>query len=129
MSAVRLTHVSMDQYFKSIENVARDQGFEQILPSSIRTGPNVKTLQPIIAQPIPTTVVDSGSPTSLESPAPTILSPQPLTSRFLRASSPANEYPVRSVSPADSIVFDRMADRIHRTPNPEVQMAQTLGVH
>ncbi|KAJ4393329.1 Glucosamine-6-phosphate isomerase (Glucosamine-6-phosphate deaminase) (GNPDA) (GlcN6P deaminase) [Gnomoniopsis smithogilvyi] len=117
------------KYFKSIENVARDQGFEQILPSSIRTGPNVKTVQPIIAQPVPTTVVEEGSPTSLESPAPTILSPQPLTSRFLRASSPAREYPVRSVSPADSIVFDRMADRLQRTPNPEVQMAKPLGVH
>ncbi len=96
------------QYFKSIEEVARTQGFEQILPSRMRTGPG----------PIPRTVVD-------EVQSPTILAPQPTTSRMLRA-SPATEYPVRSVSP--DLVPDRMADRItsvdrtfagRLTPNPE----------
>ncbi|ROV96628.1 hypothetical protein VPNG_09025 [Cytospora leucostoma] len=61
---------------------------------------------------------------------PSILAPQPTTSRFLQASSPANEYPVRSVSP--DFVPDRMADRIadaglaalRLTPNPEVQVAR-----
>lgn len=131
------------QYFKSIEKVASSQGFEQILPSSIRTGPDVKGTRPVHAQPLPTTVVidevsppvsptrDDDSPYPCASP--TILHPQPTTSRFLRATSPANEYPVRSVSP--DFVPDRMADRIadaglaamRLTPNPEVQ--QTASVH
>lgn len=121
--------------------MARDQGFEQILPSSIRTGPNVKAVKPITAQPVPTTVVDevspASSPSSPQSPAPTILAPQPTTSRFLRASSPANEYPIRSVSPDFDLVPDRMADRMPEpgfaamrlTPNPEAQMTRQVGVH
>ncbi|KAK8085043.1 hypothetical protein PG997_006314 [Apiospora hydei] len=100
------------KYFKSIELVARAQGFEQILPSTIRTGQT----------PIPKTVVEEiASPTIISSP--TILQPQPVTSRLLRA-SPATEYPVRSVSP--DLVPDRMADRVgvpdltqRLTPNPE----------
>ncbi|KAI9151734.1 Glucosamine-6-phosphate isomerase 1 [Paramyrothecium foliicola] len=97
------------KYFKSIEKVAREQGFEQILPSKVRTGNG----------PIPVTKVDEVS-------SPTILSPQPTTSRLLRA-SPASEYPIRSVSP--DLVPDRMASRIPEpklnqrlTPNPEQQM-------
>ena len=100
---------SSQQYFKSIENVAREQGFEQILPSKVRTGNG----------PIPITKVD-------EVASPTILSPQPTTSRLLRA-SPASEYPIRSVSP--ELVPDRMASRIPEpmlnqrlTPNPEQQL-------
>ncbi|OTB02167.1 hypothetical protein M426DRAFT_322876 [Hypoxylon sp. CI-4A] len=96
------------KYFKSIEQVARQQGFEQILPSSIRTGPG----------PVPKTVVD-------EVQSPTIQHPQPITSRLLLA-SPATEYPVRSVSP--DLVPDRMADRVgipdisrRLTPQPEHQ--------
>ena len=105
------------QYFKSIEKVAREQGFEQILPSKIRTGPG----------PIPKTVID-------EVQSPTILSPQPTTSRLLRA-TPAAEYPVRSVSP--ELVPDRMADRLpdpgfaamRLTPQPEKQiLRQTNSV-
>ncbi|KAJ3943459.1 Glucosamine-6-phosphate isomerase (Glucosamine-6-phosphate deaminase) (GNPDA) (GlcN6P deaminase) [Colletotrichum fioriniae] len=65
------------KYFKSIEKVAREQGFEQILPSKIRTGPS--------PPPIPITRID-------EVDTPTILHPQPTTSRLLRA-SPATEYP------------------------------------
>jgi glucosamine-6-phosphate deaminase len=126
------------QYFKSIEKVATSQGFEQILPSSIRTGPNVKSFKPISAQPIPTTVIDEVSPPlSPKESSPTILSPQPTTSRLLRASSPANEYPVRSVSPDFDLVPDRMADRLpdpgfanrRLTPNPEVQNARQVGVY
>ena len=103
------------KYFKSIEQVARTQGFEQILPSKIRTGPD----------PIPKTVVS-------EVQSPTIHSPQPITSRLLRA-SPAAEYPVRSVSP--ELVPDRMADRtgvpnISRrlTPQPEQQTPRFASV-
>jgi len=94
--------------------VAKEQGFEQILPSKVRTGPG--------PQPQPQAVVVD------EVPTPTILAPQPVTSRMLRA-SPATEYPVRSVSP--DLVPDRMADRVARhgggdfarrlTPNPEQQ--------
>ncbi|KAK3303348.1 uncharacterized protein B0T15DRAFT_271725 [Chaetomium strumarium] len=126
------------KYFKDIEQVARAQGFEQILPSKIRTGPAT----------VPTTIVTD------EFPAPTIHSPQPTTSRLLRA-TPATEYPVRSRSPSpepnftprghlrvDSdaqytvssrsaspdLVPDRMAERMEDpallrrlTPNPEQQ--------
>ena len=97
------------QYFKSIEKVALEQGFEQILPSKVRTGNGGV---------IPRTKVDEIS-------SPTILAPQPTTSRLLRA-TPATEYPVRSVSP--DLVPDRMASRIPEpslnkrlTPNPEQQ--------
>ncbi|KAG6363753.1 hypothetical protein INS49_008856 [Diaporthe citri] len=126
------------KYFKSIEKVATSQGFEQILPSSIRTGPNVKSFKPISAQPVPTTVIDEVSPPlSPKESSPTILSPQPTTSRLLRATSPANEYPVRSVSPDFDLVPDRMADRLpdpgfanmRLTPNPEAQNARQVGVY
>jgi glucosamine-6-phosphate deaminase len=97
------------KYFRSIENVSREEGFEQILPSTVRTGNG----------PIPVTKVD-------EVVSPTILSPQPTTSRLLKA-SPASEYPIRSVSP--DLIPDRMASRIpdamlsrRLTPNPEQQI-------
>lgn len=102
--------LSSPQYFKSIEKVALEQGFEQILPSKVRTGNG----------PVLRTKVD-------EVTSPTILAPQPTTSRLLRATSPAREYPIRSVSP--DLVPDRMASRIPEpalnkrlTPNPEQQM-------
>lgn len=89
--------------------MALEAGFEQILPSKVRTGNG----------PIPQTKVE-------EVTSPTILAPQPTTSRLLRA-TPAAEYPVRSVSP--DLVPDRMASRIPEpnlnkrlTPNPEQQM-------
>ncbi|KXH47095.1 glucosamine-6-phosphate isomerase [Colletotrichum salicis] len=134
------------KYFKSIEKVAREQGFEQILPSKIRTGPS--------PPPIPITRID-------EVDTPTILHPQPTTSRLLRA-SPATEYPIRSrsTSPDIELVFesmasrtkspseqqlravtpdlvtDRMAERIpgvpalagRLTPNPEQQQQQTSSI-
>ncbi|KAG5998702.1 Glucosamine-6-phosphate isomerase 1 [Claviceps pusilla] len=90
------------KYFKSIEKVAKEAGFEQILPSKVRTGNGV----------VPVTRVD-------EVDSPTILSPQPATSRLLRA-TPATEYPVRSVSP--DLVSDRMASRI---PEPSLHWRLT----
>ncbi|KAH8904451.1 glucosamine-6-phosphate isomerase [Coniochaeta sp. PMI_546] len=103
------------KYFKSIEKVALAQGFEQILPSKIRTGP------------APETVVQSPRHVD-EAESPTIVSPQPTTSRLLRASSPAREYPIRSHSPDGDLVPDRMASRIPEpgltkrlTPTPETQ--------
>lgn len=89
------------QYFKSIEKVAREAGFEQILPSKARTG-NAPTIKTRID------AVDS----------PTIHAPQPTTSQLLRA-TPATEYPIRSVSP--ELVPDRMASRI-----PEPSLNQRL---
>lgn len=80
-SLVPPDHSDKSQYFKSIEKVAREAGFEQILPSKVRTGNGI----------IPRTRVDEIS-------SPTIAAPQPTTSRLLRA-TPATEYPVRSVSP------------------------------
>ncbi|KAF6836654.1 glucosamine-6-phosphate deaminase [Colletotrichum musicola] len=94
------------KYFKSIEKVAREEGFEQILPSKIRTGPG----------PIPVTVVD-------EVQTPTILHPQPTTSRLLRA-SPATEYPVRSTSPDIELVFESMGSRT-KTPTDQQLRAVT----
>lgn len=89
--------------------MALEEGFEQILPSKVRTGNGA----------VPQTRVD-------EVTSPTILAPQPTTSRLLRA-TPAAEYPVRSVSP--DLVPDRMASRIPEpnlnkrlTPNPEQQV-------
>lgn len=130
--------------------MAKSQGFEQILPSRIRTGPSanannstdIKTNTRAVP---PTTIIDEASPpVSPQSETykrsgdddgpggspPSILAPQPTTSRFLQASSPASEYPVRSVSP--DFVPDRMADRIadaglaalRLTPNPEAQVAR-----
>ncbi|RYO75084.1 hypothetical protein DL764_010580 [Monosporascus ibericus] len=108
------------KYFKSIEKVAKEQGFEQILPSAIRTG----------TKDIPKTVVQESQSPTLQSP--TILAPQPMTSQLLRATSPAAEYPVRSVSP--DLVPDRMADRVgvpdlsrRLTPNPEQQRVTSVG--
>ncbi|KAG7047463.1 glucosamine-6-phosphate deaminase [Colletotrichum scovillei] len=98
------------KYFKSIEKVAREQGFEQILPSKIRTGPS--------PPPIPITRID-------EVDTPTILHPQPTTSRLLRA-SPATEYPVRSrsTSPDIELVFESMASRT-KTPSEQQLRAVT----
>ncbi|EFQ30256.1 glucosamine-6-phosphate isomerase [Colletotrichum graminicola] len=93
------------KYFKSIEKVAREQGFEQILPSRIRTGPG----------PVPVTVID-------EVETPTILHPQPTTSRLLRA-SPATEYPIRSTSPDIELVFESMASR---TKSPTEQQLRAV---
>lgn len=99
------------QYFKSIEKVACEAGFQQILPSKVRTGNGL----------VPETKVD-------EVASPTILAPQPTTSRLLRA-TPATEYPIRSVSP--ELVPDRMASRIPEpnlskrlTPKPEPREGQ-----
>ncbi|OAR00829.1 hypothetical protein LLEC1_03799 [Akanthomyces lecanii] len=99
------------KYFKSIEKVAQEAGFQQILPSKVRTGNG----------PVPETRIDTVS-------SPTILAPQPTTSQLLRA-TPATEYPVRSVSP--ELIPDRMASRIPEpalnqrlTPNPEQQAAK-----
>ncbi|KAK0628906.1 glucosamine-6-phosphate isomerase [Bombardia bombarda] len=102
------------KYFKSIEKVASEQGFEQILPSAVRTGSGNRAAAPAVV------TVD-------EVQSPTILSPQPTTSRLLRPTTPAAEYPVRSVSPDFELVPDRMASRLpdpsfaarRLTPNPE----------
>lgn len=83
------------KYFKSIEQVASSQGFEQILPSTVRTGPRRKPSQQI--EPAPEVKEE-----------PTILSPQPVTSTLL--SAPATEYPVRSITP--ELIPDRMGSRI-----------------
>ena len=141
------------KYFKSIEKVALKEGFEQILPSSIRTGTTqvtnqqrqpvtpIKTALPktaainIITQSPPTSPQSNEpEPEHIISSSPTILAPQPVTSRLLRPTSPANEYPVRSVSP--DLVPDRMADRVvgapdikrRLTPQPEhAQQQQRLA--
>ncbi|KAH6842890.1 hypothetical protein B0I37DRAFT_206270 [Chaetomium sp. MPI-CAGE-AT-0009] len=86
------------KYFKDIDQVARTQGFQQILPSKVRTGPAT----------VPTTIVTD------EFPAPTIHSPQPTTSRLLRA-TPATEYPLRSRSPSP----DRIPRHLLATPETE----------
>lgn len=54
----------MLQYFKSIERVAASQGFEQLLPSTVRAGP-VKSLSKEITTPSlrPTTHAQNRTPT------------------------------------------------------------------
>ncbi|SPJ72486.1 probable glucosamine-6-phosphate isomerase [Fusarium torulosum] len=96
------------KYFKSIEKVAREQGFEQILPSKVRTG-NVT---------IPETKIQRAQ-------SPTIIAPEPIASHLLRA-TPAGDYTMRTPSP--DLFPDRMASRIPEpnlnrrlTPNLEVQ--------
>jgi len=84
------------KYFKSIEAVAASQGFEQILPSAVRTGPR------------PTTLQNHVDPTPEVKEKPSILAPQPTTSTLLAA--PATEYPLRSHSP--DLIPDRMGARI-----------------
>ncbi|KAK3332046.1 glucosamine-6-phosphate deaminase [Cercophora scortea] len=110
------------KYFKSIEKVALAQGFQQILPSKIRTGP------PRPAAPEPQTVLA----VEVQSSSPTIDSPQPTTSRLLQA-TPATEYPVRSVSPEIDFIPDRMGSRIPElhfaprlTPSPEMQKQKQI---
>jgi len=83
------------KYFKSIEAVAASQGFEQILPSAIRTGPRPEGAKQI-------------APTPEVKEEPSIRAPQPLTSTLLAA--PATEYPLRSHSP--DLIPDRMGSRI-----------------
>ncbi|KAK4141135.1 uncharacterized protein C8A04DRAFT_14327 [Dichotomopilus funicola] len=90
------------KYFKDIDQVARAEGFEQILPSKVRTGPSK----------VPTTIITD------EFPAPTILSPQPTTSRLLRA-TPATEYPLRSRSPSPDASSAR-----HLLATPETEYTQ-----
>jgi glucosamine-6-phosphate deaminase len=89
------TNDASKQYFKSIEKVAASQGFEQILPSTVRTGP-----KPLAAKRIEL------APEVKEEPS--IFAPQPLTSQLL--SAPATEYPLRSHSP--DLVLDRMGSRV-----------------
>ncbi|KAL2131714.1 hypothetical protein VTI74DRAFT_4705 [Chaetomium olivicolor] len=96
------------KYFKDIEQVARAQGFEQILPSKVRTGP-----APTV---IPTTIVTD------EFPASTIRAPQPTTSRLLRA-TPATEYPVRSRSPSP----DCVSRRHHLGITPDTEYTTTVS--
>jgi glucosamine-6-phosphate deaminase len=100
------------KYFKSIEAVAASQGFEQILPSAIRTGTRTKALQP---EKDVQEVVSS----------PTIMQPQPTTSRYLKAPSPATEYPVRSTTP--ELVVDNMASRLKSTPVSEAPKFTQMG--
>lgn len=118
------------KYFRSIESVARAQGFEQILPSKMRTGSYKST--PLV----PFTVITNGE---ADADSPTILAPQPTTSRLLRVTSPAAEYPVRSHSRSASpdLVPDRMASRIHDgsvpmrrlTPAPSEACANGCSAH
>jgi glucosamine-6-phosphate deaminase len=102
------------KYFKSIEAVAASQGFEQILPSAIRTGTRTKDLRP---------KVDGEAEVAVSSP--TIMAPQPTTSRYLKAPSPATEYPVRSTTP--ELVVDNMASRLKSTPVPEAPKFAQMG--
>jgi len=84
------------RYFKSIEKVAFSQGFEQILPSAVRTGPRPEGTKQHI-DPVPEMKEE-----------PSILSPQPLTSTLLAA--PATEFPLRSHSP--DLIPENMRSRI-----------------
>ncbi|KAJ4133288.1 Glucosamine-6-phosphate isomerase (Glucosamine-6-phosphate deaminase) (GNPDA) (GlcN6P deaminase) [Fusarium falciforme] len=102
------------KYFKSIEKVAREQGFEQILPSKVRTG-NVA---------IPATKIEKVQ-------TPTVIAPEPIASHLLRATPTADS---ARRSPSPDLVPDRMASRIPEpslngrlTPKPGMQ-SKTNGI-
>lgn len=88
------------KYFKSIEKVASDEGFEQILPSAARTGPRPLMVKAVAAAP----------PKDEEEVvhSPSLAYPTPLTSTLLKA--PATEYPLRSITP--ELVPDSMGSRL-----------------
>lgn len=110
------------KYFKSIEAVATSQGFEQILPSAIRTGARTKALQPLNQLQ---GVKESDGEGEGNVSSPTIQHPQPTTSRYLKAPSPAMEYPVRSTTP--ELVVDNMASRLKTTPVSSPSEATKFG--
>lgn len=87
------------KYFKSIEKVASDEGFEQILPSAARTGPRPLKVETV---PPPQEKIDDVVH------SPSLAHPTPLTSTLLKA--PATEYPVRSTTP--ELVPDSMGSRL-----------------
>lgn len=89
------------KYFKSIEQVASSQGFEQILPSAVRTGTRKITRVNTFGDE-----VEDARDEELRSP--TIQHPKPTTSTLLKA--PATEYPVRSITP--ELVPDSMSSRL-----------------
>lgn len=95
--------------------MAIEQGFEQILPSKVRTG-NAE---------IPETKIQKVS-------SPSIVSPEPITSHLLRPEL-ASGHISRSASP--DLVPDRMASRIPEpnlnrrlTPNPDQQVLRVNAV-
>ncbi|KAK0617403.1 glucosamine-6-phosphate isomerase [Immersiella caudata] len=108
------------KYFKSIERVALTQGFEQILPTTLRTSTSTALKKPPLPPPTIITLPNGDTSTPPESASesedsPAIFAPQPVKSRLLRASSPAAEYPLRvsrSASPELDLIPDRMAERI-----------------
>lgn len=115
------------QYFKSIEKVALEQGFEQVLPTDLRIG----TAGFLLAEQVDSTkrpkdhfVAEPASVMVDEVQSPVAVHPQPNSPALLRANGPAI---ARSVSP--DLVPDRMASRIPEpglvtrlTPNPEKEM-------
>ncbi|KAF5026143.1 hypothetical protein F66182_1791 [Fusarium sp. NRRL 66182] len=94
-------------YFKSIEKVAHDQGFEQTIPCRVRTG----------SVAIPETKAQPAQ-------NPASIAPEPIASHLLRA-SPADVYPMRAPSP--DLVPDRMASRISE-PNLDPKLKPILEV-
>lgn len=103
------------RYFKSIEEVARGMGFEQILPSAVRTGTGAR-MGSSRARSAP--VENINSPTST---SPTVAiaavaaAPKPLTSSLLKP-SPATEYPLRATTP--ELMPDSMNSRLLPGPSP-----------
>ncbi|KAK4232556.1 glucosamine-6-phosphate isomerase 1 [Podospora fimiseda] len=107
------------KYFKDIERVARAEGFDQILPSNIRTDSNLKL--------VPAAVVVNGVHT------PPCTSPQSTASHhLLLPPSTPTTCTSRSRSPSPDFTNDRMGSRIgdpaftrRLTPAPEQQSRQT----
>lgn len=89
------------KYFKSIEEVAKSQGFEQILPSAARTGRKVRAQEGTSVDGTRkddrSVHDDEAEVLAQEIESLKLRSMKPLTSTYLAA--PATEYPVRSQSP------------------------------
>jgi glucosamine-6-phosphate deaminase len=92
----------MLQYFKSIEQIARQQGFEQGLPRGLRKGKGANGVH------VNGSVVVNGVH------SPVALKPANIDAYLLRANSPVLAQPTsRSVTPEPTL--DSMGSRVART--------------
>lgn len=92
------------KYFKSIETVGKSQGFEQLLPSTKRSGPKIFAVR--VSQENHS---EENSNVTIQSPqSPSLAHPKPEISTLLNA--PASNYPFRAISP--DFMPDSMGSRL-----------------
>lgn len=124
------------KYFKSIEEVAKSQGFEQILPSAARTGKKVKIDKDGygadgVRKDDRSAHDEEAEILAKEIESLKLQNMRPLTSTYLAA--PATEYPVRSQSPdkemkrqaTPELRNDAMSSRIESAAEDEKEKTKT----